>query len=302
MTIFHTSPHNGQAERCRARNICPYGATYGTSILRDGTVKTGTGGSTWTVMKNPPQRAEERIVIDSDGTAKNIWDVENRKLRTSTNTSPAATEESSPMIEKDSATEEPWEVRIGNRITGIIMKDGYPIETVEYGSYSLGPDHSLVVHNTNNEYNYNRVGRRYRDLLTSHGPSDAIFALSPYEEAQQDSLELAEHVTPILNSEMVNPTREEYENWVNTKPDPMSLDVNSMHIYNEPLTVEEVQKRFMSEWTHLQYENETESLYTEDQLQYWDAYSQVWNPLGYTEKKMLMKRRRAEKKALKNNS
>lgn len=155
MTIFHTSPHNGQAERCRARNICPYGATYGTSILRDGTTKTGTGGSTWTVMKNPPQRAEERIVIDSDGTAKNIWDVENRKLRTSTNTSAAtdtatAIEESSPMIEKDSRkpvesaetgthdinveSNDTYTVTIydGEKRLDIQMVDGYPTQhTIE---------------------------------------------------------------------------------------------------------------------------------------------------------------------------
>lgn len=72
MTIYHTSPLNGKAERCRAVEMCPYGATFGTSLLKDGTVKIGTGGATWTAMKNPPQRGEERIIIGTDGNISEV--------------------------------------------------------------------------------------------------------------------------------------------------------------------------------------------------------------------------------------
>lgn len=72
MTIFHTSPLNGNAERCRAKAVCPYGATYGTSLRKDGTTKVGTGGASWTVMKNPPKSGEERIIIGTDGNISEV--------------------------------------------------------------------------------------------------------------------------------------------------------------------------------------------------------------------------------------
>lgn len=112
MTIYHTSPRTGGTARCRAIGACPYGATFGTSILRNGTTAFGTASPTWRDMKDPPQRSEERIIVNADGEVVNVWNVENRKLRTATNTS-------SPTVEKPSATEESESEQLRKRYIGL---------------------------------------------------------------------------------------------------------------------------------------------------------------------------------------
>jgi len=74
MTKYHNSPVSGKMGRCRAKDFCPYGPTWGTVIRRDGTVEIGTESESWTDAPVLPEKhsSEERIIVNGEGKAVNI--------------------------------------------------------------------------------------------------------------------------------------------------------------------------------------------------------------------------------------
>lgn len=129
MTIYHTSPRTGGTARCRAIGACPYGATYGTSILKDGTTAFGTASPTWRDMKELPKgRSEERIVVDPNGEVKNVWSVENRKLR-SASLVEEPVQKSSPTLKKEKGVQLPPEA-----FPDEFGKDENDVDNIDFGT------------------------------------------------------------------------------------------------------------------------------------------------------------------------
>lgn len=212
MTLYHNSPRTGKAARCRAKIQCLYGTTHGTTIRRDGTVEVGTGGSTWSSLPNPPAEhgSEERIIVDENGVAKNIWSVENRDLRTNRPTN-TTVEKPANRVEITDENNYTLTYEENGSTINIQIVDGYPTqETVELfteleraqfsnGAYTRSgiSFHDPEESDEKSVREHGYLTRRIDELY-----SIDVFVLQDEETAEGIADELSERITNSDNREI----------------------------------------------------------------------------------------------------
>ena len=221
MTKRHLSPKTGKLSRCRAEIACAYGDTFGTVIRRDGTVDVGTGSPSWSNLPQLPDEhgSQERIIVDENGEAKNIWHVENQPGRMAakkrTEKELTNTVEKVEPTKSESVVEE-YTLSDGSTFT---MTDGR-IYGSEDDRYSGDPElpYELLDEMRATRFRDERIGPLHNsevvDILeeTVQVDADILFPLMTEEEAQKESEILAEIANEKVNDRKFrNPTPEEWD-------------------------------------------------------------------------------------------
>jgi len=218
MTKYHNSPNTGKPSRCRAEGACPFGLTHGTVIRKDGTIDVGTGSPSWSNLPTLPDEhnSQERIIVDENGEAKNIWHVENQPGR-------MAAKKPSTNSESRKVDENIETLDIGNGSTLTFVNGVIHRDDVDPNNYH--PNFTALPRGVQDglEENYHSVesmrnirmkeGEYYRTIEhTLAMNASAMFALLDEDDARVEAEQLAAIANQqVMKEHCVNPTQEEYE-------------------------------------------------------------------------------------------